>query len=360
VIILLFLLPSTYLLDESFTWFPTNEETLFIGSRRAIRIVQGFSDIDGLKQRYEAKFEIPLFSELSFYYRFYKENSYDLQEELHRFELNWIPRENTLPPWVYSFVVAPAYQKRYSMIGLGFGYWRNLANNHSLYLIVEDFHHYNRYSRFPIRMELEGRIRNNWANLSYYYRFTLPGKKDFFLFDEVIGRGEQGGKALSISSHYRLMKNLSGGLRLSYLERDSSYVSFNTEEDFNWQWEHLFAEPFLEICLLGRDNLHIGFPMNYKRISRDTLDYERKGIGITLLYNYQFRDWLTLLVGIQKSWSRLIGEENSELRGGLSIEFRVKKKTYIAIREVIELEWPLSNMLQDPRSRAFLMFSHRF
>jgi len=369
LIVFLFLLLSLdsdtfYLMDESITLFPTNEETLYTGSRRAFRIVQGFSINDKWRYRYEAKFEIPLSSELSFYYRLHKEEMFGLNEELHRFELNWIPRSMNLPPWTYSFVIAPSFHSgnskiRLDLLGCGFGYWKNLSNNHSFYLIFEDFHHRNRYSRLPIRLELEGKLRNNWASLSYYYRYTLPGKKDFPPFVEVLEKFEHGDKVLSISSHYHLLKNLSLGLRFRYLELDSTFASYDFEENF-FQWERFFTEPYIEIRLFERDNIRIGLPMNYKRIFRDTLDYEGKGIGFTFLYNYRVCDWLMVPIGIQKLWRRLNREQSQELRGVLGIEFRFKKKTYISIRKGIEFDPPLSSILKNPQNHTFLMLSHRF
>ena len=369
MIILLFLLLSTssntfYLMDESFTLFPTNEEILFNSSRRVIRIIQGFPDNGELRYRYEAKFEIPLFSELSLYYRFHKEKYFDLDEELHRFELNWIPRTGDFFLLTYSFVIAPAYKNNsidIDLLGLGFGFWKNLSNNHSIYIILEDFYNKGRYSNLPLRLELEGRLRNKWASLYYYYRYTQSIKKEFNLYDAFAEVEERRGKTLLMSSNYQFMNNLLLGLRLRYLEwgRDSTYIMFGLEEDFQWDWEYLFTEPYVETRLFDRDNLHIGLPMAYRKEPNE-LEYERKWIGIKFHYNYRIHEWLNFPFSIQKSWGRLNGEASKEIWGVLGIEYRYKKKTYIAFRGIVDLEWLLTDILQSPHNHAYVMLSHRF
>jgi hypothetical protein len=380
IILLFLLLPEDsntfYLMDECLTLFSPKEEVQFTMSRRAIRITQGVSDDVRGYRRYEANLDMPLFSNLSLYYRFYKLDEYELNKEIHRFEFQWIPRDSILPPWTYSFVIAPASQginnlSGLDLLGLGFGYWKNEANNHSAYIIVEDFlHNYDLsketesledpYTRFPIRFEIEGKLSNDWANLFYYYCYTLPEKKNFILFDEVIGRGERGLKALSISSYYHLSKKLRGGLQLRYSERDSSCIFISSGEDFRMEQEHLFVEPFLRIIVSENANLHIGFPMDYKKISSDTVRYERKGIGISLLYDYSPRDWLSFPIGIQKSKRRLNGKDSEEFRSVLGVEFRFDERTYIALRGGIGLNIPVRDILKSSNSHVFIMLSHCF
>lgn len=372
IILLFFLIEDSntlYLMDESFTLFPPSEETLFTYHTNAIRTVQGCLDIDRWYQRYEAGIKMPLFSNLSMAYHLYKEDDYDFHKETHSFELQWIPEGRRIP-LSFSFLIAPTYLKRNDMIGLSVGYWKNQSNNHSVYLIVEDFdHNYalskktdsleDPYRRFPIRIELIGTIRNRWAFLSYRYHYTIPGKKDFYLFDESIGKEEYGGMSLSISSYYSLFKDLSFGLRLRYTQRDSFHISYEPFEDFGCDWEHLFAEPFLYIRLFKRDDLRIGFPMDFKEILSDSLQYKRRWFGITLLYYYHWRDWLTVPLGVQKSW-RLNEVENQETRGVLGLDFRFNQRTYLAIREGIELDTSLSNIFKNPHNHTFVMLSHRF
>lgn len=364
MIILLFLLLSTnssapYLLDESFTLFPTNEETLFNSSRRAIRIIQGFPNNDKLRYRYEAKFEIPLFSELSLYYRFHKEKYFDLDEELHRFELNWIPGKGDFLPLTYSFVIAPCFNEDNDMIvtdllGLGIGYWRNRANNHWFYLVFEDFYNKDRYYRIPIRFELEGRIHNNWASLYYYYRYTKLGRKSSVVPLVYIER-RKSSKELNLSSHYHLLKNLTFGLRLSYLEGDSLYISYSLDDYFH---SYFFTEPFVEIRLSLKDNLHIGLPMAYEEEFNE-FEYEKREIGINLINSHHFYDWLNFQFGVLKSWE-INDEEGNKLSGIFGIELRFKKKAYIAVREGLVFDSNIRNTFKNFDKHLFISITHRF
>jgi hypothetical protein len=347
------------LLDNSISLFPVNEETLYYTSRKSIRISQGFP-IDEYKYRYNVNYEVPLISKLSLYYRFHKSNKFDLDEEFHRFEINWIPEKSDFLPLTYSFVIAPCLNEDNDMIvtdllGLGVGYWRNKANNHWFYIIVEDFYNKDRYCSLPCRYEMEGRIRSNWASLYYYYCYTFFGRKSCFEPLNVFKRKKESSKELNLSSHYHLLRNLIFGLRLRYIEGDSLYISYSLDDYFHW---YFFTEPFIEIHLFENDELHIGFPMIYDKESNE-FEYEKREIGFNLINNHNFYDWLNFQFGILKSWE-INKEEGDKLSGIFGIELRFKKKTYIALRKGLVFDSDIRNTFKNFDKHLFILVSHHF
>ena len=285
IVFLFIILSSNHnfnLIDNSISLFPVNEETLYYRSRKVIRISQGFPD-DEYKYKYRVNFEVPLISRLSLYYRFYKNNKFGLNEELHRFELNWIPLESDFLPLTYSLVIAPYFDEDNDMIvtdllGSGIGYWKNKANNHWFYLILEDFYNKDRYYRIPMKFELEGRASNNWASLYYYFRITKLGRRSSFV-PLFYNDRKKWSKELNFSSHYHLPGNLVLGLRLRYIEGDSLYISYRLDDYFH---RYFFTESFIEIRLFKSDNIHIGLPMFYDRESNE-FEYEKREIGLNLI-----------------------------------------------------------------------------
>ena len=100
--------------------------------------------------------------------------------------------------------------------------------------------------------------------------------------------------------------------------------------------------------------------MDWKHIKNDSLDYKRKWIGLTLLCNHSFSDYLNLTLGLQKSWRNLNGQKNSETRGILGLNLKFNKETYIALRQGIELDFPLPERLKEYNNHTYLMFNHCF
>lgn len=363
---------TLYLMDESFSLFPAEEEFLFNHNINNFRTTQGCLDLYKWYQRYEAKVRMPLFSNLVMDYDFYKEDDYDICKEIHSFKLRWLPEEKGSLPLSFSFIISPDFLKKNDFVGLGIGFWKSESNNHFLNLVVDDFDHnyalYRKkgdslkdpYQRFPIALEFQGNVHDNWADLTYKYLWTFPGKKDFRLDNELIGKGKYGEKSLMVSSRYRLTRSLSMGLHLRYFESDSSYISYTSDDNYHLNWERGFAEPYLRLFIFGENNLYIGLPMDWKRIKSDSLNYRRKWIGITILYKYRLWNWFTIPVGFQNSWRELNVKDNEETRGVLGLEFRFKKRTYFAIQEGIEMDSPLSNILRNPHNHTFVMLYHKF
>jgi len=335
--------------------FPVNEETLYCCSRRVIRISQGFPDD---KYKYRVNFEVSLISRLSLYYRFYKNNKFDLDEELHRFELNWIPRESDFLPLTYSLVIAPCINDNdmiiTDLLGPGIGYWKNKANNHWFYLILEDFYNKDRYYRIPMKFELEGRASNNWASLYYYFRITKLGRRSSFV-PLFYNDRKKWSKELNLSSHYHLLGNLILGLRLRYIEGDSLYISYRLDDYFH---RYLFTEPFIEIKLFENDKIHIGFPMIYDEESNG-FEYEKREIGLNLINNHNFYDWLNFQFGILKTWE-INKEEGDKLSGIFGIELRFKNKTYIALRKGLIFDSDLRNTFKNFDKHLFILFTYHF
>ncbi len=360
MIVFLFIILSSSqnfdLLDNSISLFPVNEETLYNASRKAIKIIEGFP-ID--KYKYNVNYEVPLISKLSLYYRFHKSNKFDLDEEFHRFEINWIPEKSDFLPLTYSLVIAPCLNEDNDMIvtdflGIGIGYWKNKANNHWFYLILEDFYSEDRYYRIPMKFELEGRIRSNWASLYYYYRITKLGRR-YSLLPDFYNERRKWSKELNLSSHYNLLGNLILGLRLRYIEGDSLYISYSLDDHFHW---YFFTEPFIEIHLFENDELHIGFPMIYDKESNE-FEYEKREIGLNLINNHNFYDWLNFQFGILKSLE-INKEEGNKLSGIFGIELRFKEKTYIAVRKGLVFNSDIRNIFKNFDKHLFILFTHHF
>ena len=77
-------------------------------------------------------------------------------------------------------------------------------------------------------------------------------------------------------------------------------------------------------------------------------------------HNHSLSDHIVLTLGLQKSWRNLNRQKNSETRGVLGLDLRFNQKTYIAIRQGIELDFPLPERLKEYNNHTYLMFTHCF
>jgi hypothetical protein len=364
---------TLYLMDKSFSLVPIEEELQFIYSKNGIQTTQGCMDLERWYQLYRTKIWMPLFSKLVLEYHLYKENDYDIDIEEHLFRLRWIPEEKDKNPLSFSLFISPTHLKNRAYAGIGIGYWKNTKNNHSFNIIINEFDHNfllshkgtliyeDPFTRFPLSTELKGNISNSQADLYYRYYKTIPGKKNFFEDDAQTGRGEYGGMGLTNIVYYHLFERISPGLRLNYSQTDSSYTSL-LEDSLSYETnsENFFSEPFIKTKISDKSTFYIGLPMNWKYIKNDSLEYKRKWIGVTSLYNHSIFDYVDFTVGLQKSWRNLNGEKNSETRAVIGLEFNFNERTNFIIRQAIELDSPLPKKLSEYNNHAYLMFTYCF
>jgi hypothetical protein len=364
---------TLYLMDRSFSLAPIEEEFHFLHSKNGIQTVHGSRNPDKLYQMYRIKIWTSPFSKIVFEYNLKNEDDYDIRTEEHLFKLRWIPDENSQIPLSFSLFLSPQSSQNKKYIGTGIGYWKNTKNNHFLNIIVHEFdHNYlirdrepstykDPFTSFPISIELLGCLNSNQADLHYRYYKTIPGRKNFLENNEEIGRGEYDGMGLKNIIYYHLFDKISPGLRLNYLKTDSSYISLSQDTlSYEANIGKLFAEPFIQTKISEKSSFYIGFPMDWKHIKNDSLEYRRKWIGLTLLYNHSILDYIVLTLGLQKSWRNLNGQKNNETRGVLGFDLRLNQKTYIALRQGIELDFPLPKKLKEYNNHTFLIFNHCF
>jgi hypothetical protein len=364
---------TLYLMDKSFSSFDMEEEFRFLSSKNGIQTTLGSRNSEQWYEMYRIKIWTSLFSNIVFEYNLECENDYDIKTEEHLFKLRWIGGENSQIPLSLSLFLSPQSSQNKKYIGMGIGYWKNIKNNHSLNIILHEFDHNHLISRrepsiyedpftkFPISLELQGLINSGQADLYYRYYKTIKAKKNFLENAEEIGRGEYGGMGLKNIIYYHLFNKISPGLRLNYSKTDSSYISIPQDTlSYETDITIFFAEPFIKTKISEKSNFYIGFPMDWKHIKNYSLDYKRKWIGLTLLYNHSFSDYINLTLGIQKSWRNLNGQKNSETRGILGFDLRFNQKSYIAIRQGIELDFPLPEKLEEYNNHTYFMFNHCF
>lgn len=364
---------TLYLMDRSFSLIPIEEEFRYIHSKNGIQTVLGSRDSENLNEIYRAKIWLPIFSKIVFEYNLHKETDYDMKTEEHLFKLRWIPEEDAKIPLSFSLFLSPGSSHNKKYMGMGVGYWESTKNNHFLNLVIHEFDH-NRlishtespdpedpYTRLPIDLELQGCVNSNQADLCYKYYKTITAKKDFLENDEQTGRGEFGGMGLKNTIYYYIFPKISPGLILNYSKLDSSYISM-PEDTINYKAkvDNLFAEPFLKTKISKRSTIQIGFPMNWRYIKNDSLEYKRKWLGLSLIYNHSLSNFIDLNLGLQKSWRNLNGEKNSETRGVVGFDLRFNQKSYIAFRQGIELDFPLPDNLKDYNNHTYFMFNHCF
>ncbi len=363
---------ALYLMDKSFSLIPIEEEFQFLHSKNGIQTTQGYLDLERWYQKYRTKIWMPLFSKMVLEYNLYKENDYDINNEEHLFKLQWIPEEKDKNPIYFSLFISPQYLKNKKYAGIGIGYWKNTKNNHSLNIIVNEFdHNYllshetliyeDPFTRFPVNIELKGNVSNSQADLFYKYYKIIPGKKNFLENNDRIGKGEYKGTGLTNTIYYHFFTKISGGLRLEYAKVDSSYTSLIADSlNYETNVNKFFSEPFMKAHLSAKSELYIGFPMDWKYIKNDSLEYRRKWIGLTLFYNRMLSNYIDLKLGFQKSWRNLDGQKNSETRSVLGFEFKFNQKTYFTILEAIEMDFPLPKQLKEYYNHTFLTITHCF
>ncbi len=364
---------TLYLMDRSFSLIPIEEEFRYLHSKNGIQTTYGSRDSENLHEIYRAKIWIHIFSKIVFEYNLHRETDYDIKTEEHLFKLRWIGSENAGIPLSFSLFFSPGSSHNKKYIGMGLGYWENTKNNHFLNLVIHEFDHNHLishtepsnledpYTRLPVNLELQGCVNNNQADLYYRYYKTIKAKKNFLENDEQIGRGEYGGMGLKNTIYYHIFPKISPGLRLNYSKLDSSYISM-PEDALNYKAnvDNFFAEPFIKTKVSKRSTIQIGFPMNWKYIKNDSLKYKRKWMGLSLIYNHSLSNYLDLTLGLQKAWRNLNGQKNSETRGVLGFDLRFNQKSYIAIRQGIELDSPLPGKLKDYNNHTYLIFSYCF
>ncbi|MBN1694682.1 hypothetical protein JW879_04670 [candidate division WOR-3 bacterium] len=364
---------TLYLMDKSFSLTPIEEEFRFLNSKNGIQTTHGSRNSDQWYEMYRIKIWAVLFSNIVFEYNLENENDYDIKTEEHLFKLRWIGGENSRIPLSFSLFLSPQSSQNKKYIGTGIGYWKNIENNHSLNIILHEFdHNYlishrepsiheDSFTKFPVSLELQGLINGNQADLYYRYYKTIKAKKNFLENDEEMGSAEFGGMGLKNIIYYHLFDKFSPGLRLNYRKTDSSYISL-PEDTLNYETNIaiFFAEPFIQTEISEKSSFYIGLPMDWKYVKNDSLEYKRKWIGLTLLYNHSFSDYINLTLGIQKSWRNLNGQKNSETRGVLGLNLKLNKETYIALRQGIELDFPLPERLEEYNNHTYLLFNHCF
>ncbi len=377
--ILLFLLSllgdnnTLYLMDKSFSLIPIEEEFKFIYSKNGFQTTQGCLDLERWNQKYKTKIWMPLFSRLVLEYNLYKEEDYDVNSEEHLFKLRWVPMEKDRLPLSFSLFISPTYFKNKDYLGFGIGYWKNTKDNHFLNIIIHEFdHNYliskqggliykDPFSRFPITLELKGNISNTQADLFYSYSKKIQGTKNFLEYDQTIAKEKYGSMGLTSIIYYRFFTKISGGIRLEYTQTDSSFTHLS-EDSLNYKTlvEKLFSEPYIKIKLSPKNDFYIGFPVDWKFIKNDTLDYRRKWIGLTLLYKRHMWNAVNLGLGFQKSWRNLDGNKSSETRAVLSLEVKLKEKFYASILQGIEMDPPFPKSLTEYHNHTFLTINYCF
>jgi hypothetical protein len=364
---------TLYLMDKSFSLLPPEEEFQFIYSKKGFQTTQGCLDLERWNQTYRTKIWMPLFSKLVMEYKLYKEEDYNVDEEEHLFNFRWIPNEKDKLPLSFSLFISPTYLKNKDYLGVGVGYWKNIKNNHFLNIIIHEFdHNYiisktegliyeDPFTQFPITIELKGNISSTQADLFYSYSKKIPGKKNFLEYSEKVAEGEYGGMGLNCIIYYHFFTKISGGIRLKYIQADSSFSHLN-EDSLNYETktEKLFSEPYIEIKLSPRNYFYVGFPIDWKYTKNDSLNYRRKWIGLTLLYKRRVWNAVNLGLGFQKSWRNLNGNKRSETRGILALEAKLKEKVYFSILEGIEMDTPLPSKLYRYHNHTFITLNYCF
>jgi hypothetical protein len=350
---------TLYLMDKSFSLVPIEEEFRFLYSKNGFQTTYGSRSSESQYELDRVKIWMPLFSGMVFEYKLQKESDYDINTEEHLFKLLWVPQEKTKIPLSLSLFFSPESSQNKKYIGMGFGYWKNIENNHFLNISVNGFG--DSFTRLPISIELQGIINSNQADLYYRYYKTVPGKKNFLEDDIQTGRGEYGGMGLKNTIYYHLFAGISPGLRLDYSKIDSSYFSLPEDTlSYSAKITNFFAEPFIKTKISDKSTFYIGLPMNWKYIKNDSLEYKRKWVGLTSLYKHSIFDYMDFTVGLQKSWRNLNGQKNSETRGVLGLEFDFNERTNLIIRQAIELDSPLPKKLREYNNHTYLMFTYCF
>ena len=350
---------TLYLMDKSFSVIPIEEEFRFAYSKNGIQTTYGSRNSENLHEIYRVKIWIPLFSKINFQYNLEKEEDYDIKKEEHLFRLRWIPEEHEGIPLSFSLLLSPESSKNNSYLGLGFGYWKNIKNNHTLNLFLHEFE--NSFTDSPLSIELNGRVNNNQADLYYKYYKTIKPEKKLLENNEEIGHGEFDAMGFKNTIYYHILPKISQGLRLNYIKTDSSYVSM--PEDtllYSSNTEDFFTELFIKTEVSEKSTIHIGLPMNWRYIRNDSLEYKRKWLGLTLLYNYALSNYLNLTFGIQKSWRNLNEEKNNETRAVFGFDLDLNKKTYIIFRQGVEMDFPLPDNLKDYNNHTYFMLNYCF
>ena len=350
---------TLYLMDRSFSFLTVEEEFRYLHSKNGIQTTHGSRGGENLHEIYRVKIWMPLLSKIIFEYNLEKENDYDIKKEKHLFKFRWIPEENKGIPLSFSTFYSPASSKSGRYAGLGFGYWENTKNNHALNLLLHEFD--KSFLDHPISLELQGCVNNNQADLYYKYYKTIKPEEKFIENNEEVGHAEYDVIGLKNILYYHILPRFSPGLRLNYTKSDSSYTSM--PEDtlmYSSNTENLLTELLIETKISEKSTIYIGLPMNWKYIRNDSLEYKRKWMGLTLLYNHSLFTHLDLTLGLQKSWRNLNEQKNSETRAVLGLDLRFNKETYIAFRQGIELDLPLPNEFKDYNNHTYLMFNHCF
>lgn len=362
---------TLYLMDKSFSFLPPEEEFRFIYSKNGFRTTQGCLDLDRWNQEYRTKIWIPLFSRLALEYNYYKEKDFDKNKEEHLFKFRWVPEEKDKIPLSFSLFTAPAYLKNEDYLGIGIGYWKNIKNNHFLNIIIHEFDHNfilshkeqliqkDPFTRVPVSIELKGKISTSSADLFYKYYKTIPGKQNFLEYNEKIGEGEYGGMGLTSIIYYHFFSKISGGIRLKYIKSDSSLTYLPEDSmDYETNGERLFSQPYIEIKPSSKNSFYIGFPIDWKYIKTDSSKYQRKWIGFTFFYERKLWGKLNLILGFQKSWRNLNRQKWTETRAVLGLEVNLGKRTYLSIREGIEMDFPLPERLHLYHNHTFILIRH--
>ncbi|MEJ2567344.1 MAG: hypothetical protein P8Z50_00465, partial [candidate division WOR-3 bacterium] len=257
------------------------------------------------------------------------------------------------------FLVSPQSSQNKKYAGFGIGYWKNIKNNHFLNITLHEFG--NSFNRVPVNIELSGILYGDNADLYYKYYKTIPGKKNIFENGEQIGLRESGGTGLTNVIFYRFFSWISPGIRLNYSEKDSLYIVLPEDTAiYKTHIKDLFSEPFIKTKIFERSSFYIGFPVSWKHIKNDTLDYKRKYLGLNFLYTYSLFHFVDLTLGIQKSWRNLNEQKNSETRGVAGFEFKINQTTFITFRQGIELDFPLPGELKGYDNHTYLLFNHCF
>jgi len=350
---------TLYLMDRSLSLLPVEEEFRFLYCKNGVQTTHGSRDSENLYGIYRVKIWMPLFSKIIFEYNLEKEDDYDIKKEENLFKLRWIPEENSGIPLSVSLFFSPESSKSNRYSGMGFGYWENTKNNHFLNVVIHEFE--NSLTESPISIELQGCVNNNQADLHYKYYKTIKAKKKFLENNDEIGHGEYDAMGLKNTIYYHVLPKISPGLKLNYSKFDSSYISLPEDTlAYMSNTGNLFAEPFIKTKVSERGTIHIGFPMNWKYIKNDSLEYKRKWIGLTLLYNHSLSNHLDLTIGLQKSWRNLDEQKNNETRGVLGIDLKFSQTTYFAFRQGIELDLPLPGKFKDYNNHTYFMLNHCF
>ncbi len=350
---------TLYLMDRSFSLLPVEEEFRFLYCKNGVQTTHGSRNPENLHEIYRVKIWMPLFSKIIFEYNLEKEDDYYIKKEEHLFKLRWVPEENAGIPASFSLFLSPESSKSNRYSGMGFGYWENTKNNHFLNIVIHEFE--NSFTESPISIELTGCVNSNQADLHYRYYKIITGKKDFLENNEDIEHGEYGGMGLKNTIYYHFSPRISPGLKLNYSEFDSSYISQPEDSlKLKAKTNRLFAEPFIKTKISEKSTIHIGLPMNWEYIKNDSLEYKRKWIGFTLLYNHSLFNHLDLTIGLQKSWRTLNEQKNSETRGVLGFDLKFSNETYIAFRQGIELDLPLPEEIKDYNNHTYFMFNYCF